>query len=100
MSKEEAQMRLTAANAGCWVDGSNGIYMSERIQEIANEYGWGREVVGCGGIFSEYETEGDDIQAAEEATEFMQQFAPEGYCFGWHPDWGDWGMYSNESEEE
>ena len=78
----------TDPDSGVMVDGSNGIYMGQLIQQIASDQGWEWEAVGPG--HEEY----DD--ATDEAIEWLNEnVAREGHSFGYHPDSGDF-MYMPE----
>ena len=84
-------------DSGIIVDASNGIYMGQLIQRIANGHGYILEAIGPD--HEEY----DD--ATEEAIEWLNEnVAREGHCFDYHPHGGglmympdEW--YDDELEE-
>lgn len=90
-----------AKEAGCWFDGARGIYIGDAIIETAIEHGFPcpeeptKAPSWQGGTTwtdSEYYHE-----LTDEATEFLQQFAAEGFWFGCS-EGGDYGLWPTEEE--
>lgn len=93
--------RMTAADAGCIVDGPAGIYGPRIVIELALEHGWAGEDANYSASMdvrwmNDYEA-GPSVQAdcaervheqggwLDEAEEFLNaNVAPEGFLFGWH----------------
>ena len=78
----------TRLKIGCYVDALHGIYMGEKIQEIAKEYGWDEPVV---------KSNGDNyMEAYDEAENYLNDVvAREGQWFG-TSEQGDWGLWAAE----
>jgi len=81
---------ITPDMAGCWGDGSRGVYMGEHIQDIAMAYGWEGPALD-----SEHE---HYLEAWDEADEFMQALAPEGFEFT--SEYGDWSLVQLDEGDE
>ena len=85
--------------AGCWFDCSRGIYIGEKVIDTAIDHGWvplneeGKPYAGTITVDAEWYHE-----LWDEAEEFMQQFAAEGYSFGTSEWGGDWGLWQHEEE--
>lgn len=89
----------TQADAGCYIDGARGIYMVDRIVEIAEDHGF--KVEGCDDDHSHTAGDGsytswaacefaDEI--ADEATDHMNEAAAvDGFYWGFND--GDWGLW-------
>lgn len=79
-------------HAGIWVDADNGITIAYKIQEIAREHGWDGHVI---------ENPEDEMyfEMAQEAEDYLQAFAPQGYVFGTNED-GHWGLWDEEEVVE
>lgn len=87
-------MQLTAADAGCWVDGHWGQFGSSRVIQLANEFGW------TGYIIDDQPEDYEFIHdIADEAEEWMNNnVAPDGHSFGWFD--GEWFLWSHSTWEE
>jgi hypothetical protein len=87
------EQKYGAKEAGCWLDCSRGIYIGEEVISIAMDHGFKPE--------NGSDTEADDefyLDVWQEAEDFMQQFAEDGFYFGCS-DWGgDWGLWACEEE--
>lgn len=98
-----ADTKYTINDVGCYVDGSRGIYATDRIVEIANEHGavivhdtncdghtdtcFESTYAGCE-FGNEYENE---------ATDYMNEhFAVDGAYWGRNEN-GDWGLWLSEN---
>jgi hypothetical protein len=97
MSKENETPQITSAMAGTWLDGALGWHNAYRVVERAEAYGFKvpeeyqaalddyRENHGPDWIESEDNVmmihgQGD---LSDQATDFLQEKAPEGYVFEW-----------------
>lgn len=101
---------FTEADAGCFIEGSWGHYGMARLIQIAgdNDYGKGsyahqnhiklaNKYMRLSHIFTEDEMD-HLVAAADEAEQFMNECAPEGYSFGWHD--GEFFLWSDEDWQE
>jgi hypothetical protein len=101
--------KVTAADAGAWVDNARGIHMSSMIIRIAEGYGYpiseelkdylrrfenqlGRALEDPDTAIDDWEFASEEVRDAEDW--MNEHVAPRGYYFGTHPDFGDWGLYS------
>lgn len=75
---------------GCWVDNHNGVYIGQRVMEIAKEHGWDGEV-----LTPQHEHYCD---AWIDAESFLSDKAPPGYYIGSN-ECGDFGMWKINEEE-
>ena len=74
---------------GCIFDGAHGDdFNGLRVQSLAASYGWDGQ--------QEDDNSLEFQDAIEEATEYLEQFAPEGYYAGWND--GDYGVWENEED--
>lgn len=89
------EVKYGAKEAGCWFDNHRGIYIGEAVIDTAVDHGFKPEGLTDGLRYSDEEFY---CELWDEAEQFMQQFAEEGFWFGSHPDWGDWGLYACEEE--
>lgn len=86
-------MQLTAADAGCWVDGHWGWQGSLRVIQLAHEFGW-TEYTDPVHPDDEYVHE-----IADQAEEWMNNnVAPDGHSFGWFD--GGWFLWSYDTWED
>lgn len=88
-------MQLTAADAGCWIDGHWGWRGSHRLIQLAHEFGWPR------GEAEDAIREDDEFvhEIADEAEEWMNNnVAPANHSFGWFD--GEWFLWSHETWED
>ncbi len=99
---------VTAQDAGCWVDSARGIHMPSAIIERAEAFGYdlsnslvkylketGDPEMGGSDrdeLIDNYEWIHEEVDDAEQW--MNEHVAPTGYSFGYHPDHGDWGLYS------
>jgi hypothetical protein len=87
-----------ASKEGCWFDCCRGIYIGEAIIDCAIDHGFepkdeeGNPAVGTRVV--DYEFYHD---LTDEAQDFMQQFAAEGFSFGFS-EGGDWGLWAIEED--
>jgi hypothetical protein len=72
---------------GVYFDSNRGIHMGKMIQEMAVEHGWEGEPVNLDDEFY--------WEATQEAEDFLNELAPEGYYFG-PSEQGDWGLWEIE----
>jgi hypothetical protein len=75
---------------GCWVDCHRGIYIGEEVIQTARDHGWKPGTPMPEDGWTEHE---HYCELWDEAEEFMQQFAAEGYYFGTSEGFGDWGLW-------
>ena len=83
--------------AGCWFEGTRGIYIGESIIDLAIDHGFAPDLSDMPDCtrYSDYEYY---HELTEEAVDFMQQFATDGFVFAFHEDWGDFGLYTLEED--
>ena len=109
---------VSPAQEGCWFDGNRGIYLQQAVLQAAKERGWtGKAYVrynpdeerSCltGPILNDAGTHrllgpDDDeyYDAAQEAEDYLNTLAPEGYYFGYSEGGGDFGLWKCEDEDE
>ena len=106
---------ITADMAGCWLDGHMGWHNTYRVIDLALDYGWkpddqalvrhASEVYSQTGSFGEPIYPGDEEWAydviddiADEATDYLQSLAPEGYWFEW--DMGELCLVQEDAADE
>jgi hypothetical protein len=101
LTRQTAETKPTfgAESEGCWFDGARGIYIGDAIIKKAIQYGWACDVLGTGApswqvspTWTEYEFY---HELTDEAEEFMNGLAAEGYWFGFSEQ-GDWGLWASE----
>jgi len=94
--------KADASSAGCWFDNGRGWRIAGAIVEEAIAWGY-KPTEEYNRVLKEAEEDSDiDIDEwefisdeAQDAEDWMNEHvAPKGYFFGYHPDWGDWGLYS------
>ncbi len=107
---------LTKDDAGCWVDSANGIHTLLAVLavcRIAERYGWDG-LRGPMGAYAEWQREGGGMSFAywfahgyqfasedmDEAENYMQDFAPDGFYFGANKHTSDWGLWAYNEEDE
>jgi hypothetical protein len=86
--------KITPADAGCWLDGSQGWHNTYRVCDRAMLYGWltdkpeQREAVE--GLSQSYAAGATSLavtemiaEAAKDATDYLNEIAPDGYTFIW-----------------
>ena len=97
--------RVSASDAGCWIDGRWGIYGPGRLLDIASSYGFpmdddDRAIIAAHDAHSDTVTlsTGETIDAVtiaecvsgqgeltDRAEDWLNEHvAPDGYTFGWH----------------
>jgi hypothetical protein len=77
---------------GCIFDGAHGDeYNGLRVQKLAQQYGWTGQ--------AEDENSLGFQEAIDEATEYLEQFAPAGHYVGWE-NGGDFGVWEAESSND
>lgn len=117
-------VKITEADAGCWLDGSQGWHNNYRVIQRAAEYGWcpedeNPEDVGAAIELYKNGQEGDTRTLADgstlryedacgwiidqgglsdAATDYLRSIAPEGYDFIW--DAGELSLMSEAEAEE
>jgi hypothetical protein len=115
--------QITAADAGCWLDGSQGWHNNYRVIQRAVAYGWRPDVspedVQAGiGLYRDG-SEGDAVTLSDGetltyedacgwiidqgglsdlATEYLNEVAPDGYEFVW--DAGELSLMTTEDADE
>jgi hypothetical protein len=77
---------------GVIFDSPRGIHIGIAIQELALQYGWD-ETLFVRDVEDEFHHE-----ATDEASEYLDQFAPEGYYAGFFE--GMWGVWKIDEEED
>ena len=98
----------TPSDVGCYADGSRGIYLTDRVVEIANDHGASithdcddKACIGRKG--DEVEPIGVFIYCAfsgeygDEATDHMNEQFPVDGCYWGFID-GDWGLWTDSDE--
>lgn len=85
--------KITAKDAGNWVDGNRGIYQGERIIEIAEEYGFLVEPTDSG---NKKNTGENHWELVEDAIQYLNDHAPEGYYFGMTEGNNDFGLWESD----
>ena len=109
--------KLTPAGAGCWLDGAMGWHNTYRVVDLALELGWQPQDVSLVRHASEvYESQGvlhreplthpGDVEwasevihdMADDATDYLQTLAPEGYWFEW--DCGELCLVTDDPEDD
>lgn len=81
--------KITEDLEGPWFDCCRGIYIGVAVQQEAIYRGWkGMELRTDEEFYWE---------AVQEASDYLQQFAPEGYLFGGNGDCGCWGLFKEEN---
>lgn len=85
--------KITAKDAGNWVDGSRGIYQGEMIIEIAEKHGFLVDEKDVANKKADGEHYHDLI---EEATQYLNDQAPEGYYFGNSDSNSDFGLWKSD----
>lgn len=104
----------TPADAGCWIDGTWGRFVSVRVVGIALHYGWElspEDLATYDRLFNETQWDGplaldDDWDAlldqggmADDAEKWLNEhIAPDGYAFGWHA--GEFFLWPDETWEQ
>lgn len=77
---------------GCIFDGAHGDdYNGLRVQKLAAEYGWTGQ--------QEDDNSLEFQDAIDEATEYLEQFAPEGHYVAWE-NGGDFGVWPDGSDRD
>lgn len=96
----EAKPVYGAKEAGCWFDNCRGIYIGEAIIREAEAHGFVIEdedgEIAKAERYADYE---HYHELADEAENYMAQFAAEGFWFGFHEHSGDWGLWECEQED-
>ena len=103
MSKRAMIPQYTLADVGCYVDGARGIYVVDRVVEIAEAHGM--DMLKCDCDSCDVAPEHFTWSACEFSGEveddcglFMNDtFPAEGACWG-RNDNGDWGLWTIEEE--
>ena len=101
--------KITAADAGCWLDGSQGWHNTYRVCDRAMDYGWladePTELDVMRELSARYEagsTDGDIAEvmseSADDATEYLNSIAPDGYSFVW--DAGELSLMADDEAQE
>lgn len=87
------------------LDSSNGVYMSEKIQNFAIECGWTgyykdeETIIKYNNLTFQQIEDGDYENAYDDAEEFLNDnIAPEGYYFGSNEDTGNYGFWKTEND--
>lgn len=86
--------QITPADAGCWLDGSQGWHNTYRVCQRAMDYGWltgdAAERQAVISLIERYSEGEQDIdlsesmsEASDDATDYLNSLAPEGYIFVW-----------------
>ena len=89
--------KAEASSVGCWFDNGRGWRIAGAIVDEAMAWGYKptksyNEALKTEDDIDEWEFISDEAQDAEDW--MNDHVAPKGYYFGYHPDWGDWGLYS------
>ena len=89
MPKRKSE-KWTAKDTGPYVDNARGIYMGERVQQIATDEGWPGEFLDADDKFYQ--------EATDEAEEWLNSnLAEDEYYFGMS-EAGNWGYWEIEDE--
>lgn len=91
-------MKVYGAEAeGCWLDCARGAEnIAREVIRFARMEGWIQYAYNT--IKEKNENLFDDMDMAENY--LNSHHAAEGFYFGSHPDWGDWGLYRILSDNE
>lgn len=99
--------KITADQTGCWLDGHMGWHNHYRVVELAFAYGWqptdraeiqeACDVYCASGGMKHADMFLDQGGLVDEATEYLDSIAPEGYYFDW--DVGELCLVRSEDEE-
>lgn len=101
----ESAVEITVADAGCWLDGHFGWHNTYRVIEKAQAYGFvlpnGREDEDAIARYKAGDPDIDDAEAvmemSNEATDYLQSKAPEGYVFKW--DMGELCLMEDDDDD-
>jgi hypothetical protein len=97
---QEGKPVYGAAHAGCWFDNCRGFYLGEAViaEAIAHGFAIDEETQSQIDAAERYADLEFSMELWDEASDFMGQFAAEGYWFG-ISDWGgDWGLWECEED--
>lgn len=86
--------KITAADAGCWLDGSQGWHNAYRVVDRAEGYGftvppeyatalYRYRTNGHGAHEDDWEAVNGQGELSDMATDYLQERAPEGFEFHW-----------------
>lgn len=104
----ETHNKITQDMAGCWLDGHFGWHNTYRVIGIARAYGFtvGFDDMALVERYSHEGESGDETgleyaqaveEIADDATDYLNTLAPEGYCFEW--DAGELMLWKGEPED-
>ena len=105
-------MQKSTFTEGSLINSALGIYIPYNVVLFAIDYGYNptdefkkmqkdaqlKEEDEEEFITHNYEWIYDEMERAESF--LNDKYAKEGYYFGFHPDWNDWGYYKFDEEEE
>jgi hypothetical protein len=80
--------------AGCWFGSARGIYVGQAVIELALHHDWKPADVSGEITSPDHEFY---CELWDEAEQFMDRFAADGYWFGANEN-GDWGLWQSEDE--
>lgn len=97
---EGTETRITPDLAGCWLDGHYGWHNTYRVVAVARAYGFtlsadDEAMIGayerqesavtlpCGTALDEASINEHAIELSDEATDYLQSLAPDGFVFQW-----------------
>ena len=85
-------VQFSPQDEGVWFACQRGIYIGEAIQEAATRQGWKGETLGVDGEFYS--------EATDEAENYLQDLASDGYYFGTKEGCCCWGMFQLEELDD
>ena len=85
-----AKVKYTLRNVGAYADSSRGIYVGQKVQEIARAHGWKGEYLAADAEFYD--------EAIDEAEAYMNEHYPVEGAYWGSNDNGDWGLWTAEQE--
>jgi hypothetical protein len=85
----DAHVCIHASDAGTWLDGAQGWHNTYRVIERAEEFGFEVFPPDRTAIESYRDTHGEEYaeriaELSEEATDYLNEHAPDGYVFAWN----------------
>lgn len=103
MTQIATETKYGSAEEGCWFDGARGIYIGDCVIREAIARGWKCDVGPTDDpptwaptpSWAEHE---HYCELWDEAEQYMDQFAEEGFWFG-ASESGDWGLWACSEED-
>jgi len=104
-------MEKSTFEVGSIINSALGIYIPYNVVLFAIDYGYNPtdefkemqkdaqiEIDECDYITHNFEWIYDELDRVE--SYMNDKYAKEGHCFSIHPDWGDWGYYKFDEEDQ